>query len=352
MTLRASGTTTVYAAAHSLGPALPRVAAGIAVAVEEWRRRGVEGWDEGWLERGVTVGDRLGRVALGATPGQVVVGDSTSVNIYKLASAALDARPDRRAIVVAADEFPTDRYVLEGLAAARGLEIRREVDGDTALVCRSLVDFRTCALADLDGLVAAAHDVGALALVDLSHAVGIVPVELDASGVDLAVGCTYKWLAAGPGAPAFLYVRRDLQELQQPIWGWFGQRDQFVMGPAYDPYDDVRRFQAGTPPIIGLAAVDAAVGVIEEAGGIDGVRAESLNLTDDFVDMLGGRFEVVTPEEHGGHIAVRTSVTVQQLRERGVICDGRGDLLRFGFHPLTSGADDLFTAASALLASG
>ena len=153
--------------------------------------------------------------------------------------------------------------MLEGLAAARGREIRREIDGDTALVCRSLVDFRTSAILDVAALVTDAHAAGAMVLLDVSHAVGVLPVALDASGADFAVGCTYKWLAAGPGAPAFLYVRRDLQELRQPIWGWFGQRDQFVMGPAYEPHTDVRRFQTGTPPIIGLAAVDAAVGVIE-----------------------------------------------------------------------------------------
>lgn len=339
----------IYAAAHSLGPALPPVLDAVAAATDDWRRLGVEGWDSGWLDYGCEVGDRLGGALLGAAHGQVVVGDSTSVNLYKVAAAGLDARPGRGNVAVGEDEFPTDRYVLEGLAAARGLEIKREADADTALVCRSLVDFRTSALGDLGEIVDEAHAVGALALVDLSHAVGIVPVDLDASGIDLAVGCTYKWLAAGPGAPAFLYVRRELQDLQQPIWGWFGQRDQFVMGPTYDPQPDIRRFQVGTPPIIPLAAVDAAVGAVEGAGGIDSVRSGSLDLTDAFIAAVG---DAVTPAERGGHVAVRTPVTAAEMRRRGVVCDERGDLLRFGFHPLTSSVDDVAIAAKALLGSG
>ena len=263
----------IYAANHSLGPPSPAVTRALADAIAHWESELVLGWDH-WLDLAVRVGDRLGAAVLGAAPGQVIVGDSTSVNLYKLANAALDARPDRRAIVVAPGEFPTDRYVLEGIARARGLDLATKVDGSTALVCRSLVDFRTSTVADMVATTAEAHDAGAVMLWDVSHAVGIMPVDLDASGAELAVGCTYKWLSAGPGAPAFAYVRRGLHEqLRQPIWGWFGQRDQFAMGPAYDPEPDIRRFQAGTPPILMLAAVDAAVGVIEGIG-IDAVRAE------------------------------------------------------------------------------
>ena len=193
------------------------------------------------------VGDLLGAQLLGAAVGQVLVCDSTTVNLYKLAAAALDARPDRRTIVTEAGNFPTDRYVLEGLASARGLRLEYvDVDplagcsasdlnlgSDTALVCLSHVDYRSSAISDVAGITSAAHDAGALVLWDLCHSVGSVPTTLDADSVDLAVGCTYKYLNAGPGAPAFLYVRRELQAtLRQPIWGWFGQRDQFAMGPA------------------------------------------------------------------------------------------------------------------------
>jgi kynureninase len=342
----------IYAAAHSLGPSSVEVVDAIAAAVDYWRDRLVDGWDE-WLDLACRVGDGLGGALLGAGAGQVVVGDSTSVNIYKLASAALDARPGRRAIVIGDDEFPTDRYVLQGIAAARGLDIRNEIDGDTALVCRSLVDFRTSALADLNAVTAVAHDAGALMLWDVSHAAGIVPVALDAADVDLAVGCTYKWLGAGPGAPAFLYVRSDLQStMRQPIWGWFGQRDQFAMGPAYDPEPDIRRYQAGTPPILGLAAVEAAVGRVA-AVGIDTVRATSLELTQAFIDRVPAD-HVVTPPTRGGHVAVRSDDAAgarDQLAEAGVVVDIRGDLVRFGFAPLDTTAADV-AAVTELLASG
>ena len=191
------------------------------------------------------VGDRLGTALLGAGPGQVVVADSTSVNLFKLGWAAVDARPGRSRIVSNAANFPTDRYVLEGIAHARGLTLdliddvdaaASAIDDQTALVSLSHVDYRSAAIADVAGLTAAAHDAGALVLWDLAHSAGAVPIELDAWHVDLAVGCTYKYLNAGPGAPAFLYVRSELQDqLRQPIWGWFGQRDQFTMGAGYDP---------------------------------------------------------------------------------------------------------------------
>ncbi len=345
----------VYAAAHSLGPPIPAVKAALAAATDHWADRLVDGWDE-WLELACAVGDRLGAAALGVASGQIVVGDSTSVNIYKLASAVLDARPDRGAIVIAADEFPTDRYVLEGLAAARGLDIRRDIDAETALVCRSMVDFRTATIADVAAITSAAHTAGALMLWDVSHAVGILPVALDEIGADLAVGCTYKWLAAGPGAPAFLYVRRALQsQLRQPIWGWFGQRDQFAMGPAYDPEPDIRRFQVGTPPILGLAGVDAAVGAIESAG-IEAVRASSLELTTRFIDGLPA--DVVTPRVgsgRGGHVAVRMTdapAVRDKLAAAGIVVDVRGDLVRFGFHPLTTDLSAVDAAREVLVGIG
>ena len=339
----------IYAATHSLGAPSPAVEDAVRTAIDGWREDIVLGWDGGWLELSTAAGDGVGRALLGADAGQIVVADSVTVNLYKLASAALDARPGRSAIVVAADEFPTDRYVLEGLAACRGLTIRREVDDDTALVVRSLVDFRTSALADIDAVTAEAHAAGALMLWDVSHAVGIVPVALDASGADLAVGCTYKWLAAGPGAPAFLYVRRELQqELRQPIWGWFGQRDQFAMGRAYDPEPDIRRFQTGTPSILGLVAVGAAVGAV---GDIDDVRTRSLALTERFMSVEG----VVTPIARGGHVALRrrdADATVRALLDKGVVTDARGDLVRFGFDPRTTDASVVDAAREVLVGLG
>src|SRR6266540_1599299 len=231
---------------------------------------------------------------VGAAPGQVAVSDSTSVNLYKLAVAALDASPDRRVIVSDRHNFPSDRYVLEGLALARGHDlelvefdelqgptaaaVERVLDGRTALLSLSQVDYRSGALADMAAINAVAHRAGALTLWDLCHSVGAVPVELDASGADLAVGCTYKYLNAGPGAPAFLYVRREHQaRLVQPIWGWFGQRDQFAMAQGYDPAPDLSRFLVGTPFVPGIALVEEGVALLAEAG-IQRLRAKGIAL--------------------------------------------------------------------------
>src|SRR5581483_2526147 len=200
----------------------------------------------------------------------------------------LDAVPDRWSVVIAGGEFPTDRYVLQGLAQRRGLAIRwdGEPDDDTALCVRSLVDFRSGALADLAARSAADRAAGALTLWDLSHAAGAVPVDLARAGADLAVGCTYKYLCAGPGAPAFLYVRDELQrELQSPIWGWFGQRHQFAMGQTYDPQPDIRRFHAGTSPVAGITAVDVGASLVAGAG-IDRMRAKSIALTSLAIELF------------------------------------------------------------------
>ncbi|MFF5234004.1 aminotransferase class V-fold PLP-dependent enzyme [Dactylosporangium sp. NPDC000521] len=220
---------------------------------------------------------------LGVGDGEVVLSDSSSVNLFKLASAALDANPHRIVIVTDDDNFPTDRYVLEGLASARNLDlrvVRTDIDegidparvasalgDDVALVCLSHVAYRSGAIADMVAITTAAHRVGALTLWDLCHSAGSVPVPLRESGADLAVGCTYKYLNAGPGAPAFLYVRRDLQQrLRQPIWGWFGQRDQFAMGAGYDPVESIGCFQVGTPPILGGYAALEGARITAEAG--------------------------------------------------------------------------------------
>ena len=303
------------------------------------------------------MGDRVGAAVLGAGPGQVLVADSTSVNLYKLAVAALDARPGRRAVLVDAGEFPTDRYVLEGICAARGLELRTDgaLDASVALVVRSHVDFATGRRHDMAAQTAAVHDAGALMLWDVCHSAGAVPVDLDGAGVDLAVGCTYKYLNAGPGAPGFLYVRRALQEsLRQPIWGWFGQHQQFAMGPQYDPYPDVRRFQVGTPPVLGLHAVDAGVALFAEAG-MDAVAAKGAALTSLAIELLDG-FDVVTPSApdlRGAQVAIRHRDAwpiCQALIDRaGVVPDFRPpDLIRFGFPALSTRFVDAWDAMDRL----
>jgi kynureninase len=346
----------IYLDGNSLGR-LPRatVAAVERTLGEDWGTGLIRSW-LGWIELAEGIGASLGEALLGAAPGQVAISDSTSVNLYKLASAALDARPGRRVILASSDDFPTDRYVLEGLAAARGLELRqlpsngpnaigpaavaRELGPDVALVSLSHASYRSAALEDVPAVTAAAHDAGALVLWDLCHSAGAVPVDLDRWAVDLAVGCTYKYVNAGPGAPAFLYVRRDLQErLRQPIWGWFGQREQFRMGPAYDPVPGIGRFQVGTPPVLSLVPVGTGVEVLAEAG-VERLRARSIALTGLLVALweawlrpLG--FALASPrdaERRGGHVSLAHPDgyrVVQALLGAGVVPDFRPpDLVR------------------------
>ena len=262
----------VYLNGNSLG-ALPLAVQHRMEAMlrEDWGAALARSWDRDWMDLPGRAGDLVGELT-GAAPGHVLVTDNTTVNLYKLACAALDARPGRNVIITDADNFPSDRYVVEGIAAQRGAElrmlptdinegidpdlVRAAVDEDTALVSLSHVAYRSGALADMAAITQIAHQAGALMLWDLCHSVGAVPVDLDGCDVDLAVGCTYKYLNAGPGAPAFLYVSARLREvLRQPIWGWFSQRDQFAMGPGYHPAAGMTKFMTGTPPILATAAV-------------------------------------------------------------------------------------------------
>jgi kynureninase len=360
----------IYADGNSLGR-LPHAAAGrIDELVTEWGTRLVGGWAD-WIELPVRVGDRLAPL-LGAQPGEVLACDSTTVNLYKLADAALGFRPGP--VVVDEHEFPTDRYVLEGIAERRGLELRRlrsdPVAGPqpaevaaaaegAALVVLSVVGYRSGALADVGAITDAVHRAGALMLWDLSHAAGVVPV--DVAPADLAVGCTYKYLNAGPGAPAFLYVRRHLQaRLHSPVQGWFGQRDQFEMGPRYEPAVGIERFLAGTPPILGLAAVDAALEPVLEAG-VEALREKSLALTGLTIELHDERlaplgFRLATPREperRGGHVGVAHDDGWQLCRAlielADVIPDFRGpDVIRLGFPPLYSRFVDVWAAVDRL----
>jgi kynureninase len=344
---------TVYFDGNSLGR-LPRATQARLASVidQEWGTGLVESWDA-WLDLPGAVGDLLGSTLLGAGAGQVVVTDTTTVNLYKLMTAAVRARPERTTIVIPEGEFPTDRYVAAGVAGASGravvwpgaAEVLDAVDDDTAVLCLSLVDFRTGARLDMGMVNEVAHRHGALVLWDLSHAVGSVPIDLDGSGADLAVGCTYKYLNAGPGAPAFLYASRDLVDLQSPIWGWFAQRDQFAMGPAHDPLPDARRFLAGTPSILGLAAVAEGVALLGEAG-IDRLEAKGaeltelvIALTDEWLAPVG--FGVVTPRDprrRGAHVAIThpdaDAIAVSLRTEARVVPDDRPpDIIRIGPAP-------------------
>jgi kynureninase len=349
----------LYVDGNSLGRLPMRTEAAIAAVVERWGTDLVRAWHD-WIELPTAVGDDLAVYALGARPGEVVATDSVTVNLYKLASAVLAARPGRRAVVTDVDNFPTDRYVLEGVADDLRFIEPDPVEGPTAadvegacasgdvgLVALSHVAYRPGALADLRGITEAAHAAGALMLWDVSHSVGAVEIGLEEHGVDLAVGCTYKYLNAGPGAPAFLYVREPLQEkLRTPIQGWFGQRDQFAMGHPYEPAGGVSKFLAGSPQILGLVAIRASLELLAEAG-IEAVAAKGRALTDypaelhdELLAPLG--VELGTPRDaarRGAHVSFRHPEAwriCRALIERAdVIPDYRGpDSVRFGFPPL------------------
>lgn len=364
----------IYLNGNSLG-ALPlaTVARMETVFREEWGTALARSWDH-WVDLPARAGDLVGELA-GAAPGQVIVTDNTTVNLYKLAAAALDARPGRHVIITDDDNFPSDRYVMAGLAAQRGAElrllatdinqgvhpdlVRAAVNEDTALVSLSHVAYRSGALADMAAITAIAHQAGALMLWDLCHSVGVVPVDLDGCDVDLAVGCTYKYLNAGPGAPAFLYVCARLAEvLRQPIWGWFSQRDQFAMGPRYDPAAGIGKFMTGTPPILGTAAVEEGARLLLEAG-IDAIRAKSVRLTSYLIDLADAwlvplRCALATPRQaarRGGHVTFchpRAEQVVGQLAAANILTDYRTpDRFRLGLSPLTTRFTDVWSAVDA-----
>jgi kynureninase len=367
-----TGDEPIYLLGNSLGRQPATTAERLAEGMRTWAEAGVGGWDE-WVDLPQRVGDRLGAALLGARPGEVVLADNTTVNLYKCAAAALEARPGRKAIVTDAGNFPTDLYVLQGLADRHGLELRVvEADpvtgpdlaalspslrDDVALLSISLVSFRTSALADLAGITAAAHEAGALACWDLSHAAGAVPIDLTGAGVDLAVGCTYKYVNGGPGSPAFLYVRGDLQaKLAQPVQGWFGQREQFLMGPTYDPRPDTSRFLTGTPNVLGLLAVDEGVAVLAEAG-MERLRAKGVALTEYATDLYDAWLAPLgvtlgsprDPWRRGSHLAFShpaASTLVDDLRTKaGVHVDHRPpDLLRYAFPPAYTRFVDVWEA--------
>ena len=338
----------------------------------EWGERLIRSWDEGWFELPRRIGDLIASACLGAAPGQTIVADSTTVCLYKLISAALDARPGRDEIVTDRHNFPTDRYVVEGLARSRGLGVRwleeepepaaiGELVGErTALVTLSHVSFRSAAIADMAAINERVHAAGALVLWDLCHSAGSIPVALDASGTDLAVGCTYKFLNGGPGAPAFMYAREEHQTaLAQPIWGWIGRRDPFEMEQGYVPADGVSALLSGTPGVLGLVAVEEGVKLVAEAG-IDAIHekgraltALAIELHDAWLAELG--FALVTPrdpERRGAHVSVghaRARELSRALIDAGVIPDFRPpDVIRLGLSPLTTSFADVWDGLDAL----
>ncbi|MRG59289.1 aminotransferase class V-fold PLP-dependent enzyme [Agromyces sp. CFH 90414] len=375
----------VYFDGNSLGrPPVAAIERMQRFMTDDWGGRLIRGWDEAWLQLPTEIGDRIGRAVIEAKAGQTVIGDSTTVLLYKLARAAVDAQvardPDRREIVLDTDNFPTDRYVLEGIARERGLRVRwieveltsgvtpeqlAEVAGpQTALVVLSHVAYRSAYLADAPELTRIAHDAGALILWDLCHSAGSVPIKADAWGFDLAVGCTYKYLNGGPGSPAFAYVRDDLQRvLEQPIQGWFGTADQFGMGPAYQPVPGIRRYLSGTSPIVAMLPMEETLAMIEEAG-IAALRAKSVALTQFAIELAEAWLAPLgvtlaspgDPAERGGHVTLHHDAmreVTARLWQRDVIPDYRDPGgLRIGLSPLSTSFEEVhrgFTATVEVL---
>ena len=347
----------IYLDGNSLGMA-PRAALDrlAGVAAGEWARGLIRSWDH-WVDLPSGVGERLAPI-IGAPSGSVIVHDSTTVNLYQLVHAALALRPDRRVIAVDPADFPTDRYVVAGIARAAGVTLRSgfdDLDG-VAVVVRSLVDYRTAELVDLRVETQRVADAGAVVVWDLSHAAGAVEVDLTAAGIELATGCTYKFLHGGPGAPAWAYIAPELQPtLAQPIWGWFAQQQQFEMGEHYAPYPDVRRLLLGTPGILGLAVAEVGIGLVADAG-IAAIAAKGRALTG-FALELCDHLELesptpIDPARRGAHVAVRVGDADhvhRELTDRGVLTDvRRPDVIRLGCAALTTRFADVFDGLTAL----
>lgn len=342
----------------------------------EWGKRLIRGWNEGWIEAPNRIGDKVGEL-LGARLGEVVLADATSVNLFKLALAAVRAQPGRLKIVTDNLNFPSDLYILQSICRLTGasLEVVNSADGihgpveglaaavdqTTALVALSHTVFKSGYTYDMAAVTEIAHQAGALALWDLSHSAGSVPVALNAAAADLAVGCTYKYLNGGPGAPAFLYVRHDLQEkLENPIAGWMGQRNQFDFGLDYDPAPGIQHFMTGTPAVLALAAVEPGIDLLLEAG-MERVRAKSLRQTSYLIDLwetllapLGFRLNSPRDEaRRGSHISLGHDegmrINLALINELGVLPDfRRPDNIRLGIAPLYNTFCEIHTAVTRL----
>jgi kynureninase len=366
-----------YLDGNSLGRPLTVTGERLAAFVAgEWGRGLIRSWDDAWMAEPLTVGDRLAEVALGAAPGQVIVADSTTVLLYKLIMAGVGARPGRDEVVIDVANFPTDRFIVDGIAAQRGLSVRyltpshaagvrladvaAAIGERTALVVLSHVAYRSGFLADMAAITTAAHEAGALILWDLCHSVGVLPVELDAGGVDLAAGCTYKYLNGGPGSPAFGYVATRLQEeLRQPVWGWMGASDPFAMAEEYRPAKGIRKFISGTPPVLAMQPLKDMLELIAEAG-LAAVRRKSVALTEHAIALAD---EVLAPlgavlasprdaAERGSHVTVdhpRFAEVTAALWKSGVIPDFRPpDGIRIGLSPLSTSFAELERGVEAI----
>jgi kynureninase len=358
-----------YLDGNSLGP-LPLAAEKRAqeVIAGEWGEMLITAWNRaGWMEMPRRIGDRIARL-IGAAPGTVVMGDTLSIKVYQALAAALDLRPDRKVVLSDSGNFPTDLYMAQGLLRSLGNghelrvvapeDVEAAIDEDVAALMLTHVDYRTGRMHDMEALTAKAHDAGALALWDLAHTAGAVPVDLAGMKADFATGCTYKYLNGGPGAPAFIYMRPDhAEEVQPALSGWLGHESPFAFDLGYRPGQGVERMRVGTPPVIQLAILDAALDVWDSVDMTD-LRRRSIELTERFVAGVEANCPSLTlvgprdPAKRGSQISFafpQGYETMQALIARGVIGDFRApDIMRFGFAPLYIGDDDVDRAVSVL----
>ncbi len=369
----------IYLDGNSLGR-LPKATPDLAADLvqRQWGERLIRSWNEGWWEAPQRIGAKIARL-IGAQPDEVILADSTSVNLFKLVITALRARPDRTRILTDDLNFPSDLYVLEGIADLLGGRHRLEIvpspdgihgpaqaitdrlggneNGEVALVTLSHTVFKSGYLYDMAGVTQAVHDAGGLTLWDLSHSAGSVPVDLNGAGADLAIGCTYKYLNGGPGAPAFLYVRRDLQEqMGNPISGWLGRANPFDFGLDYHPEAGIRRFLTGTPPLLSLAMIEPGVDLLLEAG-MDRLRAKSVAQTEFLIEQWAERlgplgFTLNSPRDarwRGSHVSLGhadgLAIDLAMINDMNIIPDFRGpDNIRLGIAPLYTSFVDIHNA--------
>lgn len=361
----------VYLAGHSLGPPARRTIARVAETVQnEWGHALVAGWsDHDWIGAPARVGGKIAGL-IGAEADEVIAADSVSVNLFKLIGALMMLRPERKTLLIESGEFPTDMHVAQGAVAALGRgrrvkfarkgRLEERIDEKTALIIASHVHYRDARIRDMEGLQRRAQEAGAFLIWDLSHSVGAIPVDLHAACADFAVGCGYKYLNGGPGAPAFLYVSKRWQdELANPISGWLGHADPFAFVDAYKPAPGIARFQAGTPSILAMAALEAGLDLMTEAPA-DVRRAKMLSLQRVFLERVFARrpagLTLLSPENEdarGGHISLRhrhAAPIIETLAAEGVIGDFRTpDVMRFAFAPLYVSHADAAHGAEALL---
>lgn len=371
---------TIYLDGNSLGRLPKRTRAILHDAIEnQWSKRLVRGWGEGWMDAPARIGGKIAQL-LGAHAQEVLVADSTSVNFFKLVMAALEMNSDRRQIVSETINFPTDSYILQGVTRILGdghyitnVSPREDVavptqtvidaidENDCALVTLTHTAFKSGAIYDIQAITEAAHRAGALVLWDLSHSVGSIPVQLNECNADMAVGCTYKYLNGGPGAPAFLYVRRDLQEqLQTPIQGWFGQKNQFAMDFEYAPAPGMGRFLVGTPPMLSLLAIEGGVDLLLEAG-MENLRAKSIAQTEYLIALYDAWLKpfgvnLNSPRDaavRGSHVSLGhpegLRIDRALIEDMQVVPDFRPpDNIRCGIAPLYTTFSDIYHAMERL----